>query len=212
MQSRKELAAIIAAYAWSGFALSLLTELRAILPTSAYGGIVVSIVVPILAASYRIGFEDLIIKLRAYVRRKRERKKRHELVKNWYLNLLDLLIIVDKVVVGDKKATKKQKEKYDRARNWFHKQRSELLPIWHFFSRNRTEQAYERDHYRSKAYDYVFSKNWNDPFSCFYEPYSLELLKATIENERLAKDLRFAMSKLIERTEEFVNWHRSEYD
>ena len=92
MQSRKELAAIIGAFVYSGVVLNLLTELKTILANWAYTAIVVSVVVLIISASFRIGFEDLIERLWANIKRRRALRKERELVRDWMRNWVNLRI------------------------------------------------------------------------------------------------------------------------
>lgn len=195
MQSKRELAAIIATYAWSGFALTLLTELRAILPTSAYAGIVVSIVVPIIAASYRIGFEDLIERLRANTRRKRTQKEERKLVREWARKWVDLADLVEEAIRTDDSPNAKQQSMFADLRYWFIRHRSEALPLWQTFDRNRTVQAHED--YSSRVAKEVLSDHWRDPFSCFYDIYSLNRLKEYISRHYGNLDeVRWVLSKL----------------
>jgi hypothetical protein len=210
MQSRKELAAIIGAFVYSGVVLNLLTELKTILANWAYTAIVVSVVVLIISASFRIGFEDLIERLWANIKRRRALRKERELVRDWMRNWGELADLVEEVSDIDGEPSGEDQMEFSRLRFWFIHNRAKVLPLWQTFDRHRTVQAHED--YDSIAAKDVLHDHWEDPFSCFYDIYSISKLKRYINRHYGDFDeVRWVLSKLTELAIEFVSWHRSRY-
>ena len=205
----KDLGIIVGSYVYSGIVLNLLKELKTIISSGAYTALIASVVALIIAISFRLGFGDLIEKLRNIERQRRTKKTKVKLVKDWCSTFTKLCDILNEAIRADQSPTDEQERQYLKLRTWLRKHRPDVLPTWQVFKLNRTPQAYE-ELCDSLEFKYVFEDNDSDPFSCFYEPLSLVKLKDIMNIKHWSEDrLRFAFHMLEEQTDEFVQWQAS---
>ena len=143
-----------------------------------------------------------LVKWIKYLQRDRARQK---IVKEWHDNWTELRNVLTEVIDTDWKAAEEHKAKYLKLRIWFIGNRSKSLPKWQSFYLNRTKTAYEALLTTNNLEYVVIHKNYEDPFSYFYEPNSLESL-GTILKYINKKEIENVLRKLTELTDEFVHW------
>ena len=153
----------------------------------------------------RLAFSDSINTIIKVAKNKIYQRKRYKLANDWSENFQKLSNIVSIVSDKDWEPTEEQSRKYHILRVWFRRNRSEFLPRWYSFIKNRTRTAYEANN-RSLEYK-ILSAHWTDPFSCFYDPLDLKRMSIFLEDEFGTNEgdaLRYALIRLQELTDEFT--------
>jgi len=108
----KELGIIVGSYIYSGIVLHLLKELKTILSSGVYTALIASVIVLIIAISFRLGFGDLIERLRNIERQRRKEKRKVRLVKDWHSTFTKLCDIVNEAIRADQSPTDEQERQY----------------------------------------------------------------------------------------------------
>jgi len=198
----------ITALVLSGGSASVLVLFQEHLPRPLYLTLLWVLCLFIIAILLRLAFGDLIESFRIWIRRRLAHRKRCKLVENWRTKWLEMANLVNTAMHSKRKPTDDQEIRYRVLRFWFIKHRTQLILIWQHFNHVRTQQAHENDYDQYSAQHNVFHDHRYDPFSCFYEPLSLGILKAwMIETEHWSDtDTWLILTKLKELTNEFVEW------
>jgi len=190
----------------SGGGTALLVLFREDLPTWFYITFLIVIWLVFIVMLVRLALGDLIEGVRASIKRRSAARERRKLVKNWCAKWIDMALLINETIHTEEVLIERLNERYRELHFWFINNRTQVISLWKAFWCSRTPQAYES--YSSAGIEnHVFYDNWEDPFSCFYEPMSLRMLKEEIESNYWSEgDVRLALNKLAELTNEFVRW------
>ncbi len=157
----------------------------------------------------RLVFGDLPARFMKWVKHRREQSLTFKLPISRDNKVTSLSNLIVKII--EEKVSSEIIDDYFRLHFWFIDNRSKFLAPWYTFSTGRTNTAHESEYWSSTAelgYK-VFRDNYRDPFSYFYEPVTVEILRAILSRES-ANKVGFVLVKLNELTFEFVRWVKSE--
>ena len=186
-----------------------MTEVKEQLPAGLYNSFVSVIVAFFIIILIRLAFSDLIAKANRWLLAQRSARSDVKLAADWiarFTKISDLAWDIEATT----DYTPEQKTLYQAQRDWLITHRARLLRLWYTFEQNRDSLASERDYQNENAYKEVFLDNYRDPFSCFYSPLTLPILKSGIEHDyRLRGGVKFALAILSDRGTEFLAWMKS---
>jgi len=199
---------VIAPLVIGGGGVTLLVVFRQDLPGWLYTTFIFIIFLVFTVTLIRLVFGDLIERFRIWIAKKLAHRERCKLVKNWRVKWIEMANLVDKVMNAKNKPTDERERRYLALHFWFIRHRTKLIPIWQHFKHVRTQQAYENDYDQYSAQHNIFREHAYDPFSCFYEPLSLGILRAWMVETKhwSATDIWLILTKLTELMDEFVEW------
>jgi hypothetical protein len=152
-------------------------------------------------------------------RKHREQQSQRQLrtILEWERKWIELVELIVPVMECDNEPEADQEEQYRTIRHWFIQNRSEVVPIWQTFQRDRTPMAHEKYGDEGLA-DFVLLRNWRDPFSFFYQPSSLWRLAVKLEvvqtlgtwkpSEDSVYQLRRVILILSDLVSEFITWSK----
>jgi len=127
---------------------------------------------------------------------------------DWYEKWRGFGSLLLDVVSHEWKATEKQEEDFYRLRTWFILNRTEFLHIWHSYNNSRRKMAHEHTGSSSSLDHKVFFDNYDDPFSYFYKPLSIDQLEHSLRYQD--NDMAVVMLSLKERLDECIMWLEKE--
>lgn len=193
---------LIVALSFSGGGTSILVYFREELPSSFFfASILLLIWIVFVVSLVRFLFGDQIYKW--YTERKRYRmrvKTARELLDKW----MKLEELVSELVRNGWKLNKQHQDKYSTLHFWFNSNRVKFLPLWKLFIENRPYAANEGDYSSASLYQEVFHGEYEDFFSYFYKPRTVEMLKKRLQNRDT--ELPNVLDELTEHTLEFLEW------
>ncbi len=131
-------------------------------------------------------------------------RKRLKIATDWYNQWLKLSRLLSSVSDDDFQATNEQETEYGRLRLWFIRNRSQFLPIWYQFQRDRTIAAHETTRSSADLNHEVFHDHYEDPFSYFYKPSAIENFREILRYHE--RDLTTVLVRLVERLDECFEW------
>jgi len=159
----------------------------------------------------RLAFGESFNKLWELLRKRAKRRTIQRRLKKWIDRFAELIDLVHEVA-DDFKATKLQEDKYFDLHLWFTLERSNILSLWYSFEYKRTKPAKVSSALSERDLEWiVFYKNYQDPFSVFYEPMTLGFLGHSLRSWDRS-EINYVLRKLYELTLEFNVWTLARYD
>ncbi len=164
----------------------------------------------------RFALGDLLKGLFAWAQKWFKHRKEEKLVKAWVENWKEMTEIVKEVLGVNGEPSEVQEKRFYGLHSWFNSNRVRVIRLWRIFQKVRTEDAYASEYEVYGSYSLgtlreIFGSHSEDPFSWFYAPMSIKLLKKELESKHWNdSDIRLALDKLGERGEEFLQWARYE--
>jgi hypothetical protein len=197
----------------------VLSQFEERLPDWAYNFIVAAIYVffiivmaVVTFALIQLALGDLFTRLYRGLKERSERKAARKRAGDWLDRFGELWRLISEVINNDWQATEEQEHSYLGLHIWFKLRRSKFLSYWYTFQSHRTEPADMVASLSTRDLEYVaLHEHWQDPFSVFYEPMTIEGLRRSLSDWQ-SDEIRYVLTKLYELTEEFVAWMLSRQD
>lgn len=184
-----------------GGGTGILVHFREQLPLFAYSTLLYIIWIFFVVLIVRLLFGDKIYNwFKEWQKHRLRVKTARELLAKW-MNLEEL---ISELVRNGWQWNKQHQDKYSALHFWFNSNRVKFLPLWKLFLENRPYAAHAGSYSSASLYQQVFHGNYEDFFSYFYKPRTVEMLKKRLQNRDT--ELPNVLDELTEHTLEFLEW------
>lgn len=136
---------------------------------------------------------------------KKRQKANEEIARKLQSKFHDLQELIKELIDNKWVEVDDQATRYFKIHLWFRANRPRYLSLWSSFNRNRIEPNNPINLSRNDLEYEVFYTNHQDPFSVFYEPMRLAMLKPVFRQWN-NNDIFYVLDKLLELTIEFRTW------